>query len=332
MPNKLLHAKNTLAEWIHKPFGIAERFALRNVDLQCEVIPVWIIGPPRSGSTLFYNLFVNCFECSYISNFAAKFPYSPYLVSSAQSIFDLSKNRSYSFKEGETHRLGAPHEAWPFLYRWFPKGYENMYVSYDQYSADYFKEFKKSVIALQSLQNGPFVLKNTVNSLRIGPLMKVFPKSLFVVCERDPIDVCQSVFRMREKRQNPLEWYGAAPKQYHELKNLSLHEQVTRQVCEIYHQIELDRNEFNLDDQMIFVRYEELCENTEAELNRVIRFLEGHGLMIHQTGELPDDLVARTGQSVPNEDYNLLKKYLDECRAEKDLFESGSEKKASNQK
>lgn len=316
MPDRLLQAKNTLTKWAHKPFGVLERFALRNVDLQQEIVPVWIIGSPRSGSTLFYNLLVNSFECNYISNFTAKFSYSPYLASSIQSIFNLKKNRSYSFKEGETHRLGAPHEAWPFLYRWFPKGYENMYVSYDQYSTDYFKEFRKSVIALQSLQNGPFVLKNTVNSLRIGPLVKVFPKSLFIVCERDSLDICQSIFRMRKKRQNPLEWVGAAPKQYQDLKNLSLHEQVARQVCEIYHQIERDRNEFNLDHQMISIRYENLCENTDSELNRLIRFLEDHGITLQKKSDLSKGLEVRSGQTVSDEDYQLLKKHFEDCSSD----------------
>jgi hypothetical protein len=273
--------------------------------------PVWIIGNPRSGTTLLYNLLANFLNVNYISNFAINFPYAPYLATRLQHLLSLSRNKSYNFNEGDTKSLGAPHESWQFLYRWFPEGYQNHYVSYDQFSSSYFDIMRTEVCALSSIKDGPFMLKNTVNSLRIAPLFKVFPNSLFIVCERNKIDTCQSILRLRRKRKNPNKWVGPAPKEYGKLKSLNIHQQVCGQVYFIDKQIENDKKQFGLHDQFLHINYQQVCLQPEETINQIQEFLSRHEIASKKTSQNLPSFTPNIGKTVSDLDFELIEQNWD---------------------
>jgi hypothetical protein len=272
-----------------------------------ESVPIWIIGPPRSGSTLLYNTLVNTFEFTYISNFVAKFPYATYLAACIEKYLSFKKNYSNKFDEGDTQKLGAPHEGWNFLYRWFPEGYENVYLTGDHLSENNMQEFRRNIQALVKKGEGPFILKNTFNSMRIGALYKMFPKSLFIVCQRERLDIAQSIFKMRKATGNPSVWVGAAPKEYNEIKSLEVHEQIVKQIHLIYKQIAQDKIELGLDDRMIYLNYKDFCMNTTESIQQIRDFLEAHNLQLNQIHSIPTHFKYHGGKSTTSADYERFK-------------------------
>jgi hypothetical protein len=290
------------------PLSFKVEKKLRPRSTETEPTPVWIIGPPRSGSTLLYNSLVNTYRFTYFSNFAAELYYSPYLALSIERYLPFSKNSSYQFDQGDTKKLAAPHESWKFLYRWFPEGYENVYLTEDDISEKDAAEFRQTMQSLIALDQGPFILKNTFNSMRIKALRNIFPQSLFIVCQRDPVDIAQSIFRARKATGDVKQWFGAAPKEFNDIKSLEIHEQIVKQVYYINRQIEEDEKNLGLSDDMVYVRYKDFCQDTKAAMEEISDFLERHSLILKQINSVPSHFDYRSGRSVEKHDYQLFMK------------------------
>ena len=120
--------------------------------------PIFIIGAPRSGSTLLYNVLINKFRLSYISNIASVFYKYPYLVTSLFWKFHSRKNKSYNSDTGFIPGLFSPSEAGKIFEFWFDEK--------TNYSKDIY--VKKCVLAYTELFKGPFINKNTRNIRRIA--------------------------------------------------------------------------------------------------------------------------------------------------------------------
>ncbi|NIU01843.1 MAG: hypothetical protein GWN01_13315, partial [Nitrosopumilaceae archaeon] len=69
------HLKKTVKHLLrqaHKLTGILDRPYLMR-EIECRYPPVFILGPPRSGTTLLYQLMTCSFNFAYIPNIANKF-------------------------------------------------------------------------------------------------------------------------------------------------------------------------------------------------------------------------------------------------------------------
>src|SRR3546814_3168423 len=75
-----LHAvRSALRDAVRAGLAPVERLALRLGD-PLPYAPIFIVSPPRSGSTLLYLLAVQKYRLSYFSNFAMACPASPALL------------------------------------------------------------------------------------------------------------------------------------------------------------------------------------------------------------------------------------------------------------
>ena len=87
----------------------------------------------------------------------------------------------------------------------------------------------------------PFLFKNLYNSMRILPIRKALPESLFIVCYRDPVDIAQSILKCLEnKLGNRSSWWSVPPREYNEIRNNPPLQQVVEQVYYIYSLIQKD--------------------------------------------------------------------------------------------
>ncbi len=271
------------------------------------IASVFIIGPPRSGTTLLYQLLVSRYKFVYFSNFTAKFYPVPVIATWLAERFLVAHNpiSNYNSKYGRTEGLSSPHEAGNFWYRWFPKG-EKIYVPLGITPKDSLRELRHTVIGMANVAHAPVLFKNTYNSMRIAPIVEAIPESCFIVCRRNPTDTAQSILNSRLKAAGDKhKWWSLSPKELDQIKQHPYWEQVVEQVYYTYSQIEIDRDFFGR-EKFFDLSYESLCQDTYGTLTLLEEYLTQRGINLslnEKNNEIPSQFSCSTGQKVSDEDF-----------------------------
>lgn len=215
--------------------------------------PIFIVGPPRSGTTLIYQLLVSKFHFAYINNLMAAFP--NLMVPISRLLFDRSPDITRS-NYGYIPGLLAPNEAGAIMRLWFSNTRK--------------EEARKvrDVISTLSYFNGSsFISKNLFNVLRINKIRSIFPEAVFIRVKRDPRYVVQSIYRSRLAldSKNPQSWWSVAPDGYEEVAGESPIFQSAWQVSAI----ESILDSLVEDDSSICIEldYRNLCTSPHQSLN-----------------------------------------------------------------
>lgn len=222
---------------------------------------LFILGLPRSGTTLVYQYIVHRLEVAYFTNGVGRFWKAPCLITFLQHRLYGDYQSNFESHYGKNEGPVAPREAGAFWGRFF--GLDD-YVTYDELSDRQVKTLRNTIHRVQRLFGGaPFVNKNVKHLLRIDALSEAFPSCLFLIVERDITDVALSVLRGRsENLSDPRQWWSAKPPDYSKLKDLSLVEQVTHQLLSLQARMEKDLVHVPL-NRLLRVRYESFCAEPE---------------------------------------------------------------------
>lgn len=270
--------------------------------------PVFVIGAPRSGTTLLYQLLINRYRFAYFNNITALLYRSPVVsIWLTQYLFpDKSGAADYQSKHGKTTGWHGPHEAGKFWYRWFPKG-EHVYVPPGATPQTALDELRKEMVGLANVNQAPMLFKNTYNTMRIAPIIEALPEASFIVLWRDPADTAQSILASRMEAKDTKEaWWSAPPKEIDEISRHPYWEQVVEQVYYIHKQIEADRDRFG-GEYFYDVHYEKLCQDTHRTLEGIEAFLLSRGVRLDVHGEVPTNFTVSKGRRLGDEDYRLIR-------------------------
>ena len=248
---------------------------------------VFIIGVPRSGTTLVAQWLINHYKVGYINNLIAKFWQAPMvgasLYKAIQPDFFASKV-AYQSKIGFTKEIEGPHEFGYFWKRWFSYG-DTHQLTMEDYKKINQQRLRQEIAALEAVFQHPVFFKNPAAlSLHMDFLSKCLPTSLFIIVERDPHFNAQSLYQQRITQSgSPDQWFSVKPKEYQQLKNLGPHEQVAGQV---YYTLKKIKEDIKLLDKHrhITVSYEAFCQ-TQAPLRN---FLSLHNINIKSNKALND--------------------------------------------
>lgn len=227
---------------------------------------IFILGLPRSGTTLIYQYITHRLDVSYFTRGVTSFPGSPCIVSFLQTKLFGHYESDFKSVYGKVKGPNAPREAGNF---W------NKYFDIDAYVETYKqnpKDMEKMVSTISCLQkmlgDKPFVNKNIKHMLRVSRLKSVFPNAVFLVIERDIEQVALSVLRARHDTvNNASEWWSIKPANFEKLKNLDLPSQVSGQLFSVKDRLTNDL--LGLDDRVIRVEYEKFCENPETVIEAI---------------------------------------------------------------
>lgn len=285
-----------------------EAAVLRRLGEASTYPPLFIVGPPRSGTTLLYQLLVARYGFAYFSNFSAMFPHTPVLALWIEKKLFPRGNRTFHFDSeyGKTRGWHGPHECGEFWYRWFPRG-ERVYVAPGDTEQAQLNDLARAVRRISAVARSSVIFKNVYNSMRIAPIVEALPQAAFLLCRRNLVDTAQSILRSRvESGEGKAAWWSLPPKEISEIKTHPYWQQVVEQAYYTYQQIEEDRHRFG-SERFLDVEYERLCRQTQDTLDSIECFLARRGVNVEARGRIPASFRVSTRQKVSDEDYERIR-------------------------
>lgn len=246
--------------------GAVEK-ALLQKNWHCDLPQLFILGLPRSGTTLIYQYIVHRLEVAYFTNGVGEYRLSPCIVTALQHRLYGEYYSNFESAYGKVVGPVAPREAGGFWGRFFDR---DEYVRYEDVSARDISTLRNTIACTQkAFGNVPFVNKNVKHMLRIEALSKSFPNSYFLYVERDLEEVALSVLRARyENLENPREWWSVKPPNHVELANMPLAEQVAYQLISLRKKLEGDLSRIP-DIRVLRVDYTRFCQKPEHLIERL---------------------------------------------------------------
>lgn len=259
-------------------FQPVEQIVRKGSGFDDSLKSIWIVGAPRSGTTLTYQIFCTAFKAYYLTNRVAE----RYRIALLTRIFERFfytkrlKPRSFDSNFGETASQNDPHEGGAFFYEFFPV--EEPYI--EKLNGQDANLLKRSVSGI-SRPFELFISKNTVHSLRIRALSEIFKNGVFIWVTRDKVDTAYSIIKAREKNGvNEHEWWSVRPPGWQEKKELNEIDMVLWQINEIERIIEQDLR----DSKSIFLKidYKHLCEDPKKAIKEAAKLLDLGHLLEHE--------------------------------------------------
>ncbi|MFQ5650802.1 MAG: sulfotransferase [bacterium] len=297
-----------ILNWLLTP---AETFILARQSRDSSATPlVFIIGPPRSGTTILYQLLVHCYDFAYINNFVGNFYRCPNLAVRLSRVLQIDRRAvAFTSRHGVTPGLAGPHEFGDFWYRWFPK--TPHYADAGTLSLARKQALQNTVDALAHFFNRTLLFKNVIHSVRIKALQDIFPQALFIVCERNPLYTAQSIYQVRKERAHNHGWWSVQPREIEELRSKPMLEQCVSQLYYVTRQIEEDCGVLPA-ERYIKVMYEQLCEETSAVLAGIESRLENQRLPVVKRPVGVPHIRSSNRQSIEDTEFQRIKELVEQ--------------------
>ena len=231
--------------------------------------PVFIIGAPRTGSTILYQTITNQLDLLYIDNLSCRFNKNLFFgFWLSNKIFNNLAHNCFKSKHGDTSTCGnhAPSECGNFWYRWLSK--ENHFIQEEQITEKMVKEITEEITAVTNYFNKPVLFKNLNAGQRLRLLKKCFPEAKFIFVKRDPLFTAQSILKAKRKiKIADNTFWSVKPKNYKELGKLETYEQIVKQIYFIEKQIINDIKLFP-QENILTIDYKDLGERFDGTIKK----------------------------------------------------------------
>jgi len=282
---------------------------VKNIRTVDKWIPIFIVGPPRSGTTLIYQTVTTAFKTVFFCNFAELHKNAP-LSATLLGYFSISR-----YQSGFSSTYGASRG------RFAPAQGDGLWQSLLAIKADRdpleceIDQVRKVIEQMCSLYKAPFVNKSIRMSANIAILDKIFPHALYIRVRRDIVD--NSMSQLNNLRQNGTvqnsagdTWVSAKPDNYKELLPLTDEQKVIRQLISL--QREMDDYLGHINSQNVLtIDYEEFCKNPGAFIVAVEnRYRELGGNLVRKS-PVPERFHSHSYADIDNITVKLLRQEVD---------------------
>lgn len=251
-----------------------KKYILKYSSFPLKHQPVFIIGAPRTGSTILYQTLTNQLDVLYIDNIVCKF-YKNFFFGFCLSdkLFKQKAHNCFRSDHGDTSKCGlnAPSECGSFWYKWLPTG--KHFIDYDDITENMVNNIRDEIIAVVNYFDKPVVFKNLNAGQRLRLIQKCFPEAKFIFIKREPLFTAQSILKAKRKLQiDDDEFWSVMPSNVEELEKLNSYEQIVKQIYYLEKQITQDSKLFDQKNGLI-INYKELGEFFEDVLENCQRFI-----------------------------------------------------------
>jgi hypothetical protein len=241
---------------------------------------VFILGPPRSGTSLVHKVLCLHPSTSYISNWVARVPNRPEIaaVNRVARWMPQMRQQSWFDRSGNAYVYGARRSL---VRRAFPKPVEGepVYTACGIDKAGHSENRSQSIQRLRdritrihtfSGHSSHFVNKRVANNRRVQLLTEAFPEARFIALVRDGRAVAYSLSRVDWWPDQLVWWYGDTPRHW-EAQGGDPWE-----LCAKDWVHELTAMEAGLadvdDDKKLLIRYEDLVTDPVASFTQLADF------------------------------------------------------------
>lgn len=261
--NYVRFIKKQLLSRILFPF---ERMLLRSINKSEKVSPIFIVGVPRSGTTLAYQLLTSHVRVGYITNSLEKNFYWPLIYSSI--VFRSKKNLIYESSYNSTYGVNkkdgrnAPNQGVEIWARLF--GTERHFLPVHEVSNLTKNSVFKHVLALSKIYGRDFLFKELSLGAKLNVIKKIFPDARFIYIKRNFTDTACSIFSAMEANGVPegVMW-GMQFEGYEKYLSLPRVEMIYHQVNQIEKSIKEQLEGVDHKD-LYFANYNEICSDPRS--------------------------------------------------------------------
>jgi hypothetical protein len=288
MDNQLKKQIKQRLKQVHERLGHLDEKYFR-IPVRNQFPPVFILGVPRSGSTLLGQIVLSAFHLAYIPNIAAQFYMCPVTMARWGLRFCRRYSTAFESRYGYERGCMAPSEAGPIWNRWFPseqkEGFNYTPSGYMRPDAQF--QVRQLVAHFERLFKAPFFTKNLKMSVRLQSLREIFPESLFITVHREPFETARSILLYRRKYQR-YPWWSVMPREIGSLMDLPDVDQVCHQVYYLEKNMTDDLRLFP-SYQSLSINFNALCKDPRKYLKRIEDFLIRGGLSVRKkTTDIPE--------------------------------------------
>lgn len=244
----------------------------REFYVECEIEHpfVFVVGLPRSGTTLLSQLLAYSLDAGYVTNFAARFWLAPvHGLRLGRILFGTEKPDRF---ESDYARTGDPREIHEFGYFWRhwlrKETFDDVVRSRELEATVDWDGLRLTLANVQRELGRPYVGKNMLGAYHMAKLSDVLGKVLWVHIERDPLDVAVSILDARRKHYDDARsWWSYVPLEYDRLHGLDEWQQIAGQV----HYLErmYDEELAALGERAVRTSYEQLCRDPAGVLSGI---------------------------------------------------------------
>lgn len=237
---------------------------------------ILIMGPLRSGTTLFTQWLANTGLVAYPTNLLSRFYQAPILGAKIQLLLtdprynfrdelgEFAQQAAYQSENGKTKGVLAPNEFWYFWRRFLSESSRDVWSDDELRQSMDVQTMKAELIGMMDVFQKPFAAKGMLFNYNIPFLDSVLDKAIFVYIQRDIAANAESVLQARERQLGSREaWYSFKIPEYESLKKLSPEEQAVGQVSCINRAV-TSGLENVATHRKLTVNYEAFCQNPEV--------------------------------------------------------------------
>ncbi len=272
--------------------------------------PCFVVGPPRSGTTLLFELLIRRYRFAYISNLAHRLYRTPVAASRLFRGVIGSWRGSFESDYGHVDGWGAPNEGGWVWGRWMP---ESTHLDAARADALAVSEIRSTVAGIAAALDAPFLSKNVMHSAHMQLLDRVFPGCVFIEIRRDPVANVRSILRAREAGAGPTvaarDWFSLKPLGWEAFRDADPVEQAAAQVFLTRRMIEGESERLGA-ARLVRTDYETLTADPGRELARIHGLLADQGIRAEDREEIRPEFRNRN----PGNDDSELRDRVERVR------------------
>ncbi len=272
--------------------------------------PVFILGVPRAGTTLLYQLISNCFDVLYPDNLVflcRENPFAGFWLS--RKIYRDQPHNCFSSSRGKTMDCGlhAPNQH-PFFWQ---KHFSRLALHDEQpdlLDQQEKQEIYRMVFSVINKYQKHLILKGAAVANNLPTFQDIFPDARLIFYSRNPLYTAQSLLAETRKMNWDFEsaWMARIkPYNSREIcESNSIHEKIVLFVYGLSKEIAGFRR--GLDQaHYLTVSYEEICAGVLSSLNKIGKFL-GQEPEIRKNAIIPE-LENSNKQKLDDHEFGRLK-------------------------
>ncbi|MEA2060763.1 MAG: sulfotransferase [Thermodesulfobacteriota bacterium] len=264
--------------------------------------PVFIIGAPRTGSTILYQTLTNLYDVLYINNTISKFYRNFFwFFGVSNAVFGAKPHNNFQSYHGNTKGLNSPGECGSFWYKWLPK--DRHFIDCHDINFKSIEQIRLEISAVINYFGKPLVFKNLSAGQRIRLLIQCFPEAKFIFITRNPIYTAQSVVKAKQNLGlNDNEFWSIMPYNVKELKCLPWYEQIVKQIYFLEKQIVEDSCLIK-NGHFFTIYYNRLSVKIVEDLAEKLGFNK------REKAKIPD-IIINEKQTIPETNFQKLKRQV----------------------